>query len=234
MEVAFDWAWRLASDAVAVSAAVYGWWLAVMALAGYALTVMASRLGASEAWSDTAGGFVTYAVIAAVALAWVLPAGVGERARRASERSVAAAAPHIGEAITARGERLHVLRRPIGRATFGADWPLTVDTAVLGCVRRYGGGGQVLVAGGKAWSVNGLSKEMAGTVGLHIEIDGRAVPVRPWNIDDAEVARLWAFSGGRFQGMAMRFDWSVMIKAAAALGCSSIEEWLRATHDALR
>lgn len=234
MEVASDWAWRIASDAVAVSAAVYGWWLAGMALAGYAVAAMSRRLAVPEAWSDTAGGLVTFAVIAAVALAWVLPAGVGERARRAAERAVTAAAPHIGDAITERGERLFVQRRPIGRATFGADWPLTVDTAVVGCVRRYGAGGQVLVVDGKAWSVNGSSIAMASTVGLRIEIEGHALPVRPWDVGDAEVARLWARTGAVFDGLALRVDWSVMIEAAAALGCSSVEDWLTSARDAWR
>lgn len=99
----------------------------------------------------------------------------------------------------------------VTKVDWGDDWPLNVETAVIVCARKFGGGGQIVVAGGSAWAANGATQMLGDKQALRVEVDGRWLPVREfdWN-EGSRASKLRADSG----------DWRRFIMTAAEMGCS--------------
>lgn len=82
----------------------------------------------------------------------------------------------------------------IARADLGADWPFTVDTAVLVCLEDSNGYGQYVVTGSTVLAVTGAAATLARQLRITIEIDGTPQQPRLLNADQdwPEGLALWA------------------------------------------
>lgn len=202
-------------------------WVSVGAVLGYwplvALAVVIGLFNVGERLNSDRvrglSGIGLLILVAACAAAAMVPEARRARAVLELERQAGAHAPSVGALTDRRGAVAFTIKKPISRAIWGDRWPLTVDYAVLVCLRQAEDYGQFLVAGGRAWAVNGASSAYARQHGLGIEIDGTRREIASMDVGDADAAAVWAKAGWSLAGQEARKDWSAMISAARDLGC---------------
>lgn len=121
-----------------------------------------------------------------------------------------AAAQEIGEVCARQADCDRPVIEGVERAQWGNLWPIKVDRAVIVCARRFGAGGQIVIADGVAWAANGATTTLGEKAALRVQVDGRWLSVREFDGNDGSHASKLRDDWG---------DWGGFIRAAEKLGC---------------
>lgn len=121
-------------------------------------------------------GLVLWLVAALIGISWLLPNATTD---------AGGSTKRLGP-LTVDGRRLPMTWQRVSRDGLGEDWPLKVDSALVGCSLSFPMFSVLIVVDGEPWAFNGSTKGAARGDRYRLDVDGgpRAVRVaddpEPW------------------------------------------------------
>ncbi len=123
----------------------------------------------------------------------------------------------VGQVCTKSGVCHTTKTRQITAADMGSDWPFAnSETAEIVIASELGEFGRYVVIDDQPWAVTGAAASMSKRAGITIEISGRPVDVKYFDVDaHPEVDRIWKKAPAP-KGVADE-DWELRISMAALI-----------------